>query len=260
MCGDADTAIGGNRDHFPSTQLSLIQAAAGEPLAMEQVVALYWKPVYKFIRFKFHQDNESAKDLTQGFFATALERDFFQRFDPSKAGFRTYLRLAVERYAANRHQAENRQKRGGGVEFAELDGQSASTESPEEIYLREWRRQLFALAIEDLRAECAREGKPSEWTVFEAYNLAEGERPSYAELARRHGVAESSVTNYLAWSRRRLRGPGNATRPTLGRIRFGGAGAFAVAAMPSETGHRVAQSAGPQDPRLPPWIQVPALP
>ena len=25
-------------------------------------------------------------------------------------------------------------------------------------------------------------------------------------LARRHGVAESSVTNYLAWARRRLRG------------------------------------------------------
>jgi DNA-directed RNA polymerase specialized sigma24 family protein len=102
----------------------------------------------EFIRAKFHQDNEAAKDLTQGFFASALERDFFQRFDPSKAGFRTYLRLAVERFAANRHQAENRRKRGGGVEFAELDAQSASTESPEKIYLREWRRQLFALAIE----------------------------------------------------------------------------------------------------------------
>jgi hypothetical protein len=89
MWGDADTAIGGNRDRFPSTQLSLIEAAAGEPLALDRVVALYWKPVYKFIRFKFHQDNEAAKDLTQGFFASALERDFFQRFDPSKAGFRT---------------------------------------------------------------------------------------------------------------------------------------------------------------------------
>ena len=111
MWGDADTAIGGNRDRFPSTQLSLIEAAAGEPLALERVVALYWKPVYKFIRSKFHQDNEAAKHLTQGFFASALERDFFQRFDPSKAAFRTYLRLAVERFAANRHQAGNRQKR-----------------------------------------------------------------------------------------------------------------------------------------------------
>src|SRR5450631_3963098 len=102
MWGDPDTAIGGNRDRFPSTQLSLIEAAAGEPLAMERVVALYWKPVYKFIRFKFRRDSEAAKDLTQAFFASALERDFFQRFDPSMAGFRTCLWLAVERYAANR--------------------------------------------------------------------------------------------------------------------------------------------------------------
>ncbi len=209
MWGDADTAIGGNRDRFPSTQVSLIEAAAGEPLAMERVAALYWKPVYKFIRAKFRKDNEAAKDLTQGFFASALEREFFQRFDPSKAGFRTYLRLAVERFAANQHEAENRQKRGGGVEFAELDDASlagtGSAQSPEEIYLQEWRRQLFALAIEDLRAECESAGKRAEWEIFEAYDLADGERPPYAALARRHGVAETSVTNYLAWARRRLR-------------------------------------------------------
>src|SRR6476646_3659288 len=109
MWADSDTAIGGNRDRFPSTQLSLIEAAAGEPLALERVAALYWKPVYKFIRHKFGKSNEEAKDLTQGFFASALERDFFRRFDPSKAGFRTYLRLAVERFAATRKEAETRQ-------------------------------------------------------------------------------------------------------------------------------------------------------
>src|ERR1022692_3055340 len=147
MWGDADTAIGGKSDRFPSTQVSLIASAAGEPLAMERVVALYWKPVYKFIRCKFHKDNEAAKDLTQGFFASALEREFFQRFDPSKAGFRTYLRLAVERYAAHQHEAEGRQKRGAGVEFVELAaasaGTPASSQSPEEIFLQEWRRQVF---------------------------------------------------------------------------------------------------------------------
>ena len=209
MWGDADTAIGGRGDRFPSTQVSLIEAAAGEPLAMERVAALYWKPVYKFIRAKFRKDNEAAKDLTQGFFAAALEREFFQRFDPSKAGFRTYLRLAVERFAANQHEAETRQKRGGGVEFAVLEDASVAgpggVESPEEIYLQEWRRQLFALAVEDLRAECESAGKRAEWEIFEAYDLTDDERPSYAALARRHGVAETSVTNYLAWARRRLR-------------------------------------------------------
>ncbi|MEO8373384.1 MAG: sigma-70 family RNA polymerase sigma factor [Candidatus Solibacter sp.] len=209
MWRDADTAIGGNRDNFPSTQLSLIEAAAGEPLALERVAALYWKPVYKFIRYKFVKSNEEAKDLTQGFFASALERDFFQRFDPSKAGFRTYIRLAVERFAATRHQADTRQKRGGGVDPVALDEtldeMAGSAESPEEIFFQEWRRQLFALALDELRAECAASGRHTEWAVFEAYDLADEDRPAYSELARLHGIRESAVTNYLAWARRRLR-------------------------------------------------------
>jgi RNA polymerase sigma factor (sigma-70 family) len=205
MWGDPDTAIGGNRDRFPSTQVSLIASAAGDPVAMERVVELYWKPVYKFVRFKYRKDNEAAKDLTQGFFASVLEREFFEHFDPAKAGFRTYIRLAVERFAAKQHEAANRQKRGGGVEFVELETASASSESPEEIFLQEWRRQLFALAIDDLRKEYQSAGKLREWDIFEAYDLAQGERPTYAVLAQRHGFAETSVTNYLASARRRLR-------------------------------------------------------
>jgi hypothetical protein len=75
---DADTAIGGPRHHFPSTRLSLLEAAAtGLPNeALEAVAALYWKPVYRFMRIKFRKYNEDAKDLTQGFFITALRRDF----------------------------------------------------------------------------------------------------------------------------------------------------------------------------------------
>ncbi len=114
--------------------------------------------------------------------------------------------MAVERFAANEHAAGGRQKRGGDIEFAELDEQAAGGESPEEIFFREWRRQLFALSIDDLRAHCTAAGRLVEWQVFAAYDLAGDERPSYAELGRRHGIAESSVTNYLAWARRMLRG------------------------------------------------------
>jgi RNA polymerase sigma-70 factor (ECF subfamily) len=204
---DPDTAIGGPHGRFPTTQHSLIEAASAglSNDALERVIALYWKPVYRFIRLKFHKDNEEAKDLTQGFFAAALERDFFARFDPAKGSFRTYLRMAVERFAAGRHAAANRQKRGGGVTVEPLDDQCAASESPEEIFEREWRRQLFALALEDLRAHCRGAGKQLQLEIFETYDLTDGDRPSYAELADRHGIAESSVTNYLAWARRTLR-------------------------------------------------------
>jgi RNA polymerase sigma factor (sigma-70 family) len=205
---DPDTAIGGPYGQFPSTRVSLLEAATGSVPneALERVAALYWKPVYRFIRRKFGKDNEDAKDLTQSFFTSAIQRDFFARFDPAKASFRTYLRMAVERFAANQHATENRQKRGGDIEFEPLEEQAAASESPEQIFEREWQRQLFALALDDLRAHCERSGKQLQFQVFEAYDLATGDRPSYAGLAAHYGIAETSVTNYLAWARGLLRG------------------------------------------------------
>jgi RNA polymerase sigma factor (sigma-70 family) len=210
---DPDTAIGGSHDRFPSTRLSLLDAASANDAlpndALDMVVALYWKPIYKYIRLKWHKSNEEAKDLTQGFLASALERDFFQRFDPRQASFRTYLRMALDRFAANEHASANRQKRGGGL-VIDFEGvavePSDGAASPEELFHREWQRQLFALAVEDLRDHCERSGKQLQFRVFEAYDLADGDRPDYAGLAERHGVTMTTLNNHLAWSRRMLRG------------------------------------------------------
>jgi RNA polymerase sigma factor (sigma-70 family) len=214
---DPDTAIGGARDRFPSTRLSLIESvSAGDALrgdALDQVAALYWKPVYKYIRLKWCKSNEEAKDLTQGFFASALEREFFERFDPHQASFRTYLRMALDHFTANEHAAEHRLKRGGNMSFTALDFeaadadeiQTAASESPEEVFHREWQRQLFALAVQDLRVYCDRHGKQLQFRIFQEYDLADAERPVYADLAARHGIAVTTITNFLAWARRMLR-------------------------------------------------------
>lgn len=205
---DADTAIGGPGSHFPSTQISLLEATATglSSEAMDRVIALYWKPVYRFIRLKFRKDNEDAKDLTQAFFASALQREFFARFDPARASFRTYLRMAVERFAASQHAAATRQKRGGENVFEPMGELLATSESPELAFERDWQRQLFSLALDDLRAHCDASGKQLQFRVFQDYDLADGQRPTYGELAERHGTSEASVTNYLAWARRLLRG------------------------------------------------------
>jgi RNA polymerase sigma-70 factor (ECF subfamily) len=210
---DPDTAIGGTHDRFPSTRMSLLEAASASDRlpndALDQVVALYWKPIYKYIRLKWHKSNEEAKDLTQGFLASALERDFFQRFDPGQASFRTYLRMALDRFAANEHASANRQKRGGGlvIDFEGLEAEpSDGGASPEELFHREWQRQLFTLAVEELRGHCERAGKRLQFEIFEAYDLADGDRPDYAGLAERHGITATTLNNHLAWSRRMLRG------------------------------------------------------
>jgi RNA polymerase sigma factor (sigma-70 family) len=199
------------RDLFPSTQLSLLEAVSSPGAlpneALERVAALYWKPVCRFAQLKFRKTADAAEDLAQDFFASAMERDFFRRFDPSRASFRTYLRMAVEHFAANEYAAARRLKRGGGVAFESVDSvEPASGQSPEEIFEREWRRQLFSLALDDLRTHCESANKRVQWQVFEAYDLAEDSRPPYADLAARHAIPETSVTNYLAWARRMLRG------------------------------------------------------
>jgi len=212
---DPDTAIGGGDARFPSTRQSLMDVtSAGEALSPEavgKIVDLYWKPIYKYIRCKWNKSNEDAKDLTQEFLVRALNRDFFDRFDPQLASFRTYLRMAVDRVVLNMLVALKRQKRGGGVVVTSMDCERVEAlardraESPEAAFEREWQRQLFALAIDDFRGFCELAGKARQFQIFEQYDLAEGERPSYAKLAEIHGLPVTTVTNHLAWARRTLR-------------------------------------------------------
>jgi hypothetical protein len=113
--------------------------------------------------------------------------------------------MAAERSAASEHAAAHRQKRGGSIRFEPIREQVAVDESPERIFEREWQRQLFSLAVDDLRALCAESHKQVPFKIFEAYDLADGERPSYAELGALHNLTETAVTNHLAWARRTLR-------------------------------------------------------
>jgi RNA polymerase sigma-70 factor (ECF subfamily) len=194
---------------FVTTHWSVVQSAGhgttlARQAALEKLCRSYWYPLYAYVRRRGYSP-EDAQDLTQSFFATTLEHDFFARFDPAKASFRTYLRMAAERFAAREHQAAHRQKRGGDVKFEPLEEQCASTETPEQIFEREWQRQLLALALDDLRVHCESRGKQLHFQIFEAYDLCSAARPSYQELAALHSIAETSVTNHLAWARRMLR-------------------------------------------------------
>ena len=187
-----------------------------EPLrrqALDRFVDAYWKPVYKYIRLRWRKDPPDAEDLTQNFFKTLLEHGFLARFDAEKASFRTFLRVSVDRNVLQQHESDTRLKRGGGTVVLSLDFPSAEQElpltspegSPEDIFYREWQRQIFALALDDLRQWCQQSGRQVQFEVFEAYDLAAAERPGYQELAVRHGVTAATVTNYLAWARRELR-------------------------------------------------------
>ena len=88
-----ETHMGGSGSSFDTTRWTQILLAGGTPsaegrMAMNVVVADYWKPVYSYLRRKGYP-NERAKDLTQGFFAqVVLGRRLISRADPAKGRFR----------------------------------------------------------------------------------------------------------------------------------------------------------------------------
>ena len=96
--------------------------------AFGDLVQGYWKPVYKYLRVRWRLPAEEAEDATQAFFAEAFEKAWFDRFDPGKARFRTFVRVCVDRQVMNAHQAASREKRGGGSERLSIDFAGAEHE------------------------------------------------------------------------------------------------------------------------------------
>ncbi len=211
---DPDTALGGPGRQFPDTRHTLIRAAAGDgppaQAALEEIVTLYWKPAYKHVRIRWSRSNEQSKDLVQGFFTTLIEQNLLADFDPAKGRMRTWLRACLDHYVLKQDETAGRLKRGGGVEFT-FDFDAAEREladtspSPEDVFLREFEREVFARALADLRDLCRTMGRETHHRIFEQYDLADGARPTYSELAEEHGIPPTSVTNYLAWCRRELK-------------------------------------------------------
>src|SRR5882762_12015383 len=212
-------------DRFPPTRRSVIEAvrsldAEERERALETISTAYWKPVYKYVRWRWNRPPNDAQDLTQGFFGELLERELLEKFDSNKSRLRTYLRVCVDSFVMNEDKASRRQKRGGNVLHVALDfagaeeelgatvmdaGAIPSPESLEQFFEKEWVRSLFALAVEDLRTLCEQHERTRTFHLFEAYDLEGSETISYQQMSKEYGLSIAEVTNALAWARREFR-------------------------------------------------------
>ncbi len=210
-------------NRFPLTHPSVVMAvrsadAPQRQRAWERLVESYWKPVYKYLRLQWRADVEQASDWTQEFFARALEKGFFDRFDPTRARFRTFLRVCVDGFVGKEREAARRQKRGGGVaplslDFTTAEGELVGLEPPapeamDDYFHREWMKSLFEGALQELERKCAAAGKEALYRLLVRYDLeAEGrvEKLSYAEVGRELDLSVTQVTNGLHSIRSQLR-------------------------------------------------------
>jgi hypothetical protein len=90
--------VAGSR--FPTTRWSLIVATRQRPTtqardALAHLCGNYWFPLYAFVRRRCARI-EDAQDLTQGFFACLLEKEYLKDFDRERGrSARSYWRPFV---------------------------------------------------------------------------------------------------------------------------------------------------------------------
>src|SRR5262245_52119700 len=121
---------------FQTTRWSLVVAAGGDNssaarVALESLCELYWYPLYAYVR-RHGRSPDDARDLTQAFFASLIERGDFEQLTPDRGRFRAFLLASLKHFLANDVARRRTLKRGGGVAPVSLPLDHA-----EERYARE---------------------------------------------------------------------------------------------------------------------------
>jgi len=181
--------------------------------ALEKLCRSYWYPLYAFVRRQGH-DESSAKDLTQGFFARLLEKNYLAQVDQDRGKFRSFLLASLKHYMADERDKERAQKRGGGLIHLSLDetvGEDRYRAEPvdvmdaEKLYERRWALTLLDQAKERLKAEFQKEGKLELYQQLQVFETGSHDSPAYADVAADLGLSESGLRTAVFRMRKRHR-------------------------------------------------------
>jgi len=203
---------------FATTHWTVVLAAGRTgsrqaEVALEELCRTYWYPLYAYARRHGHA-REDAEDLTQGFFARLLEKNYLEGVTSEKGKFRAFLLVALKRFMANEWDRANRQKRGGGNAPLSLDWQDAETRyqinpadnlSPDKLYDRAWAVVVIERVIIRLRDEHCAGGKGELFEQLKPFlMMGTGEIP-YARAAAELKMTEGAIRVAVHRLRRRYR-------------------------------------------------------
>lgn len=222
MMGSDKGAGDQKQGKYPKTHWSIVLAAGqsssdARKKALAALCAIYWEPVYAFIRAKGRRAEE-ARDLTQEFFTTRLiEENDHAAADPTRGRFRNWLLKAVSSYLANEYQWRKRQKRDPGTELVSIDTSAVEGEcpvqvghhtTPERMYELRWAMVLLRRALQKLEESYQKRG---EGLLFEKIKPLLVEVPAAsntilaAELGMREGTFKVAVSRCRSRFQERIR-------------------------------------------------------
>ena len=203
---------------FENTHWTNVRRAANEQIpgaraALEQLCKTYWPPLYAFIRQQ-GRSPEDAKDLTQGFFLHMLSRNGWESVHPQKGKFRSFLLAALSNYLRNEWDKGRARKRGGGR--AALPFEIAGDEEtgvweprderdPAKAFERAWASTLLAEVLQQLRNQCANQGKSDVFDALCPFLTGEADRGGYSEAAAKLHISEGNARTAAARLREEYR-------------------------------------------------------
>jgi RNA polymerase sigma-70 factor (ECF subfamily) len=197
---------------FATTRWSLVLAARGDSSeargALEVLCRSYWFPIYALIRGR-GVDAESARDLTQEFFAKLLSQDGFAKARRERGRFRSFLAQSVKNFVADEWDKARTLKRGGGQTILSLDLEAAEgryhdqpdNASPDQQFDRRWAAQILAEAGDRFKKESNAAGRGEIVRIL--HRLGDPDAPSLAEEAGRLGLPANTLKSHLHRARAR---------------------------------------------------------
>lgn len=199
------------RAEFAPTQWSTVRDArrdhAQRHEALEALCRTYWPPVYSFLR-RHGQSPADAEDLTQDFFVHLMTGDFFERPDPARGRFRSYLVGALRQFVGHARAHAGALKRGGGAVFLDLSGPEVERNfaivdhaqlDPSEAYELSWAVTLLNTALRQLEAEQRTAGRA---TVFATLRPMLHSAPAPGDYERAAAILGASRATVAVWLHR----------------------------------------------------------
>ncbi len=201
---------------FATTHWSVVLSAQDKDSprsaeALEALCRVYWYPLYAYARRAGHSPAD-AEDLTQGFFARLLEKDYLKSAAREKGRFRTFLLTALKRFLANEWDRQHAQKRGGFAPVVSIDQEMAESRftaepahqlQPDVLFDRHWAITLLERTMARLQEEYGATGRASLFDHLRGCLVRDESSLPYAEIAARLNLTEAAVK--MAVHRLRLR-------------------------------------------------------
>jgi RNA polymerase sigma factor (sigma-70 family) len=194
----------------------VLQAGEGEggkaSEALAELCKAYWYPVYGFVRSQGYVEDD-ARDLTQSYFATLLDKGFLRDLRPELGRFRSFLLVSIRNFLSNQRDWDRAEKRGGGARPVSLDvakaeqrmaAERSADTSPDRSFEVRWALTVVRRSMEKLEAEFEAADQGARFALLRGFMIGDAPTLPYGEIAARLDLSENAVKSMVRRLRKRF--------------------------------------------------------